>query len=99
MSGSKNYAKLVWYLFGDTPDQCLVTAYSKKKTLPVYQPVPKLHALYDWLKHLGYKLSTAEETLVYGTDVVYQDEGSEEKSVVCHKRNDFQQCLLEVVFL
>ena len=78
---SKDYARLVWSLFGDTLDQCLVTAYSKKKTVPVYQPVPRLHALYDWLKRLGYKLSTAEETLVYGTDVVYQNEETEKQSI------------------
>ena len=73
---TKDYARLVWHLFGDTSDDSLVTGYRRKKAWPAYQPVPKLYALYDWLKTLGYKLSTTEETLVYGTDVVYQQEGS-----------------------
>ena len=66
------YPKLVWYLFSDIPEDCLVTAHNRKKEYPVYEPVPKLYALYDWLQRLGYKLSTAEEALVYGTDAVYQ---------------------------
>ena len=78
---SKDYAKLIWYLYGDTPEQSLVTGYGKKKTYPEYQAVPRLLALYDWLKRLGYKLSTAEETLIYGTDAVYQHEEADKSSV------------------
>lgn len=70
------YPKLVWYLFSDIPEDCLVTAHNRKKEYPVYEPVPKLLFLYAWLKTLGYKLSTAEETLVYGTDEVYQKENA-----------------------
>ncbi len=73
---TKDYTVLVWHLFGDTPDDSLVTGYRRKKSWPAYQPVPKLYALYDWLKRLGYKLSTTEAALVYGTDGVYQTENS-----------------------
>ena len=72
-----DYPRLIWHLFSDTPEDCLVTAHTKKKEAPRYEPAPKLLALYTWLKSLGYKLSTAEETLVYGTDVVYQTEGTD----------------------
>ena len=72
-----DYPKLIWHLFSDTPEDCLVTAHTKKKEPPCYEPSPKLLALYTWLKSLGYKLSTAEETLIYGTDAVYQNENSQ----------------------
>lgn len=69
---SKEWPRLVYYMFNDRKDRCLTTNDGYKKQMPEYRPQAKMLLLYDWLQKLGYKMSDKEKALVYGSDEIYE---------------------------